>query len=49
MNQNYDDMSRVNVVTEISATTFFTQHTLLNRPEGFGHAVDKSKSASTIK
>ena len=44
LNQKYDDMSCLTAVTGTTVITLNTQHTIIDVPEEFGHAVDKAQS-----
>ena len=46
LNQKYDDMSCLTAVTGTTVITLNTQHTIIDVPEEFGHAVDKAQSES---
>ena len=46
LNQKYDDMSCLTAITGTTLITLNTQHTIIDVPEEFGHAVDKAQSES---
>ena len=49
LNQNDDYMSCATVLTDITGTKFYIQHTRFNPTKEFGHAVDEAQGESKTK